>query len=93
MGKDLNYSVFLRGEELVYENLQEGRLVFFQRPLTCGGGFWLVRTYRYYYEYVIGFPVSLRQGIDVILTSSGEVTTLLPDDDQDDFELMTPPSK
>jgi len=92
MGKDLNYDVFLRGEELRYEHLKEGHLVFFQRPLSCGGGFWLVRTYRHFFEYVIGYPISLSQGIEVIIMPAGQRSYRHEVEDCDDFQLLNPPS-
>ena len=87
MGKDLKYDVFLRGEELRYEHLQEGHLVFFQRPLSCGGGFWLVRTYPHFFEYVIGYPISLSQGIGVIIINSREQFKDCHEEKVDEFRL------
>lgn len=95
MGKDLKYDVYLRGEELVSRYIKENHLVFFQRPAASGGGFWLVRTYCFYYEFVIRWPVSLRQGIDVILgveSTGSEEIAALQESGSDDFTLSSPPS-
>lgn len=93
MGKDLKYDVFIRDEEMLFEQLKEGKLVFFQRSKTSGGGFWLVRTYPYYFEYVISYPVSLRQGIDVIIgIQAAQTETLLENENDHPYELISPPS-
>ncbi len=60
-GRDLNYQIVYRGEEL--EIFREGGWVFFQRLKEYGGGFWLGRTYGDTFIFGIEKPISLRKGI------------------------------
>jgi len=64
-GKDSNFKVVYRGEEL--EHFREGEWVFFQRPKECGGGYWFGRTYSFYFWLEFEQPTSLAQGIDYLL--------------------------
>lgn len=42
-GKDDTYQIVYRGKNL--EHYNPGGLVFFQRPINSGGGYWLGRTF------------------------------------------------
>lgn len=55
-------NVIYRGEELKCEHVQDGRALFFQRPLEFGRGYWLVRTFRDSFVLEPEAPVSLSQG-------------------------------
>ena len=91
MGSDLNYDVVYRGETLAMKYIRAGRAVFFQRPLSCGGGYWLVRTYRdcFVLEPEMPVPMSLRQGIEYLLAekSSGVHGGVQGDGLKDEFKL------
>jgi hypothetical protein len=92
MGRDLKYGVVLRGEGLEPQYIHDDKLVFFQRPKSCGG-FWLVRTYQRYYLFEIPFPVSQAQGIDYIIGLDAVVGgQQYYDGRKDDFVLTSPPS-
>lgn len=65
-GKDLNYQVVYRGEEL--SPYREGGWVFFQRPKSCGGGFWFGRTYSDCFWLEFEQPTSLGIGIEYLLS-------------------------
>jgi len=60
-GKDSNYQVVYRGE--VLEHFKPGGWVFFQRPVECGGGYWLGRTYDDVFMIEYERPVSLNEGM------------------------------
>jgi hypothetical protein len=82
-GKDSNYKVVYRGETL--EHIIEGEWVFFQRLRKYGGGYWLGRTYKDCYVFEFRFPVSLRQGLEHLLTLQSDKNTGYGFDD--DFTL------
>lgn len=84
-GKDSNYQVIYRGEVLDEQYVKEGGWVFFQRLKEHGGGFWLGRTWKDYFEFGIEQPVSLRQGIEYLLISERVASDYLTFDD--DFTL------
>ena len=80
MGGDLNYQVVYRGESL--ESYTPGGWVFFQRSKESGGGYWLGKTYDYFFMLEIERPVSLSEGIQyVILSDRVSQTAHLFDDD------------
>jgi hypothetical protein len=90
MGKDLNYDVIHRGEELKFEHMREGRAVFIQRELKHGGGYWLIRTFRDFSLIDPFQPVSLRQGIEFLL--SEQSIRKQGNNFIEDFTLDSPPS-
>jgi len=60
-GKDSKYQVVYRGE--VLDHFKPGGWVFFQRPVECGGGYWLGRTYDDVFMIEYERPVSLNEGM------------------------------
>lgn len=60
-GKDSKYQVVYRGEVLAH--FKPGGWVFFQRPVECGGGYWLGRTYDDVFMIEYERPVSLNEGM------------------------------
>lgn len=66
------YQVVYRGEQLSY--YLPDQWVFFQRPLECGGGYWLGRTMDGFYQFGPEKPVSLHQGL-VFLVQTEAVET------------------
>ncbi|EDW3969041.1 hypothetical protein [Salmonella enterica] len=66
MGKvDQNYQVVYREDTLnVYI---PGGWVFFQRPESCGGGYWLGRTFDGVFIMELEYPVSLFDGISYLM--------------------------
>jgi len=84
-GKELNYQVVYRGE--VLSTFRTGEYVFFQRPKTCGGGYWLGRTYHdcFWFESGIVQPTSLSAGISFIIRSERQLDNIM--DFDDDFKL------
>ncbi len=83
-GRDLNYQVVYRGESL--QKFVDGGWVLFQRPKSCGGGYWLGRTYPYAFVFDIERPVSLYEGIQYIMLVT-QVETVSEKFD-DNFELF-----
>lgn len=78
---DSKFQVVYRGEVLV--NFKPGGWVFFQRPVECGGGYWLGRTYHDVFMIEYERPVSLHEGmrylllLDEVEAKSNEFTTNL----------------
>lgn len=84
MGKrDCKYQIVYRDEALEY--FIPGGWVFFQRSKTCGGGFWLGRTFDDVFMLELVYPVSLHEGI-VFLNQLSDVADKFMDFD-DDFQL------
>lgn len=84
MGKaDSNYIVVYRGDTVDY--IAPGTWVFFQRPLHCGGGYWLGRAYDDVFIIEYERPTSLYDGIRFIMMANG--VNLDADAFDDDFEL------
>lgn len=79
-GKDNNYQVVYRGELLPH--YVPGGWVMFQRPKTCGGGYWLGKTYDGVFMFELDRPVSLGDGIEFIMLSS-QVTENYMEFDED----------
>lgn len=65
-GKDSNYQIVYRGE--VLERFIEGGWVFFQRPKSCGGGFWFGRTYSGLFWLEFERPTSLHDGLKYLVS-------------------------
>ncbi len=80
-GKDANYQIVHRGETLdVYH---QGQWVFFQRPKSCGGGYWFGRTYDDCFWLEFESPTSLRAGLLYLMS----LESLQSDRFDDDFRL------
>lgn len=63
--KDSNFQVVYRGE--VLKHFKPGGWVFFQRPIECGGGYWLGRTYDDVFIIEYEKPVSLNEGMRYLI--------------------------
>ena len=86
MGKDLGFDVVYRGEARDW--IQPGRYAFFQRRKEYGVGYWLGQVYDDWFGFVIEEPVSLRQGIEYLMSLRSNESQLGGfHDDQDDFFL------
>ncbi|CAH0178504.1 hypothetical protein SRABI106_01046 [Rahnella aquatilis] len=86
MGKDLGFDVVHRGETRDW--IPPGRYVFFQRRKEYGGGYWLGQVYDDWFGFVIEEPVSLRQGIEYLMSLRSNESQLGGfHDEQDDFFL------
>ena len=87
--KELAFDVVMRGDTRDY--IKPGSYVFFQREKEHGGGFWLGQAYDDWFGFVIEEPVSLRQGIEYLM-SIKRVEPQLGGfhDDPDDFFLRSP---
>ncbi|MDW7503742.1 hypothetical protein [Klebsiella pneumoniae] len=80
--KDSNYQVIYRYEPL--PKFVPGG-VLFQRPKSCGGGFWLGKTYDGVFMLELDRPVPLREGIKYIIVSSRVAENFM--DFDEDFRL------
>lgn len=69
--KDSNYQVVYRYEPLM--KYVPGGWVLFQRPKSCGGGFWLGKTYDGVFMLELERPVPLSEGLS---TSSSHLEWL-----------------
>lgn len=65
-GRDSNYQIVYRGE--VLPRFVSGGWVFFQRLKEYGGGYWLGRTYEDAFIFGIEKPISLRDGINFLIS-------------------------
>lgn len=65
-GKDLGFDVVLHGQ--ARNHIMPCTYVFFQRLKEHGGGFWLSHAYDDWFGFVIKEPVSLRQGIEYLMS-------------------------
>ncbi|HBW8010092.1 TPA: hypothetical protein MFG65_000671 [Klebsiella pneumoniae] len=83
MGKDTNYQVIYRGETLPH--YIPGGWVFFQRPIECGGGFWLGKTFDGLFMLEMDRPVSLHDGLCYIVQHTNVSENFM--DFDDDFTL------
>ncbi|WP_213672548.1 hypothetical protein [Raoultella ornithinolytica] len=83
MGKDTNYQVVYRGETLPH--YIPGGWVFFQRPIECGGGFWLGKTFDGLFMLEMDRPVSLHDGLCYIVQHMNVSEDFM--DFDDDFTL------
>lgn len=63
----LGYQVVYRGETVDY--IRPGSWVFFQRPIHCGGGYWLGRAYDDVFIIEYERPTSLFDGIRFMMLS------------------------
>ncbi|QKJ88007.1 hypothetical protein PMPD1_3074 [Paramixta manurensis] len=84
--KDIGFDVVYRGQVLPANRVREGRLVFFQRSLQWGGGYWLVRTYHDSAYLEMEYPVSLRQGMEYLMS----LRKVREFPDFEEFELLDP---
>lgn len=66
--KDSAYLVVYRGDTVDY--IRPGAWVFFQRPLNCGGGYWLGRAYDDVFIIEYERPTSLFDGIRFLMLSN-----------------------
>lgn len=80
---DSNYQIVYRGESLAF--YRPGMWVFFQRPESCGGGYWLGKTLDGYFQFGLERPVSLSEGL-LFLQQAIAVETMYGSFD-DDFQL------
>lgn len=87
--KELAFDVVVRGDTRDY--IKPGSYVFFQREKEHGGGFWLGQACDDWFGFVIEEPVSLRKGIEYLM-SIKRVESQLGGfhDDPDDFFLRSP---
>lgn len=83
MGKDTNYQVVYRGETLPH--YIPGEWVFFQRPIECGGGFWLGKTFDGLFMLEMDRHVSLHDGLCYIVQHTNVSENFM--DFDDDFTL------
>ena len=81
--KDSNYQVIYHYEPLPKFVL--GGWVLFQRPKSCGGGFWLGKTYDGVFMLDLERPVPLSEGVKYIILSSRVAVNFM--DFDDDFRL------
>ncbi|WP_194391741.1 hypothetical protein [Klebsiella variicola] len=81
--KDSNYQVVYRYEPLM--KYVPGGWVLFQRPKSCGGGFWLGKTYDGVFMFELDRPVPLSEGVKYIILSSRVSDNFM--DFDDDFRL------
>ncbi|CAH3363699.1 hypothetical protein [Klebsiella pneumoniae] len=78
--KDSNYQVVYRYEPLM--KYIPGGWVLFQRPKSCGGGFWLGKTYDGVFMFELDRPVSLSEGVKYIILSSRVSENFMDFDDE-----------
>lgn len=84
--KDATFDVVYRGE--TRDRIKPGTYVFFQRLKEHGGGYWLGQAYDDWFGFVIERPVSLREGMILLLTISDQEKDIMKfDDSLDDFRL------
>lgn len=83
-GKDLNYQVVYRGQEL--ERYVPGGWVIFQRSKESGGGYWLGRTYDDCFWFEFGQPTSLGVAVEYVI--SYDKVKMNHQDFYDDFQLV-----
>lgn len=78
--KSENCQIVYRGEAL--PRFIDGGWVLFQRPKHCGGGYWLGKTYPFYFMIELERPVSLNEGLRYIIMSDGvaNVSHIFDDD-------------
>jgi len=87
--KELGFDVVVRGDTRDY--IKPGSYVFFQREKEHGGGFWLGQAYDDWFGFVIEEPVSLRQGIEYLMSLRSNESQLGGfHDDPNDFFLRSP---
>ncbi|MBF7994084.1 hypothetical protein [Rahnella laticis] len=63
--KDSSYDVVYRGD--TREWIAPGTYVFFQRLKEHGGGYWLGQVFDDWFSFVSEEPISLRQGMHLLL--------------------------
>ncbi|PKE30939.1 hypothetical protein CWS43_09660 [Rahnella sp. AA] len=63
--KNSNYDVVYRGE--TRSHIRPGTYVFFQRLKEHGGGYWLGQAYDNWFGFVVERPVSLREGMTLLV--------------------------
>ena len=80
-GKHVKYQVVYRGDEL--DPYRDGGWVFFQRPKSCGGGFWFGRTFSDCFWLEFEHPTSLSAGLLYLMS----LESLQSDRFDDDFRL------
>lgn len=86
MGKDLGFDVVYRGETRDW--IPPGRHVFFQRRKEYGGGYWLGQVYDDWFGFTIDEPVSMRRGMECLLTIKSQEKDIMKfDDSLDNFML------
>ncbi len=82
-GKDSNYQIVYRGEQLPI--FKSGGWVFFQRKKEYGGGYWFGRTYEDCFWLEFEQPTSLFEGLKYLVTYG--TVAARADDFDDDFTL------
>lgn len=89
MGKDLGFDVVYRGE--TRGHIKPGTYVFFQRQMEHGGGYWLGQAYDDWFGFTIDAPVSMRTGMEYLLTiRNNEYQLGKLQDNEDEFFLKSP---
>lgn len=85
--KELGFDVVYRGN--TREWVTPGAYVFFQRLKEHGGGYWLGQIYDDWFGFLIDEPISLRQGMDYLMTMRDQEKDIMKfDDSMDTFMLM-----
>lgn len=88
MGKDLGFDVVYRGE--TRDHIKPGTYVFFQRQMEHGGGYWLGQAYDDWFGFTIDAPVSMRTGMEYLLTIKSQEKDIMKfDDSLDTFMLKS----
>ncbi|AVF34301.1 hypothetical protein [Rahnella sikkimica] len=84
--KESGFDVVYRGETRQW--IAPGTYVFFQRQKEHGGGYWLGQVYDDWFGFVMERPVSLREGIHLLLTIKSQEKDIMKfDDSMDTFML------
>lgn len=84
--KNSNYDVVYRGETRDY--IRPGMYVFFQRLKEHGGGYWLGQAYDNWFGFVVERPVSLREGMTLLVMIGDQKNDIMKfDDSLDNFML------
>lgn len=84
--KELGFDVVYRGDTRRW--IAPGTYVFFQRIKEHGGGYWLGQIYDDWFGFLIDEPISLRQGMDYLMTVRSQEKDIMKfDDSMDTFML------
>lgn len=85
-GKDLGFDVVYRGQTRQW--IAPGKHVFFQRLKEHGGGYWLGQIYDDWFGFLIDEPISLRQGMDYLMTIRSQEKDIIKFDDSIDTFML-----